>query len=316
MTLPKAVVAQAEAADAAQKELIGNTNTPETPTTPEVPEPEAGKAQDVQPETPEPIQASDTEIDWQQRAEAAEQRYRVLQGKYNAEVKKGQEPNTDQGQIAHLEAQIAQLRNELSAAQPQQPSPNEAPTFSEAELKKLAEDYGEDFVKDFGRMVDSRVETMVQQRMAQVDTQVSQLSHQQKLNLLTQRLQQFGIDFNQVNSDPLFLQWLDEVDPFTGAPRQRLLSAAFDEAGDIERTTLFFRQFVESAPTQTPNANIPTPDQLAQVKPKAPQQPVPAEQSVWSENAIAELYKQAALGKVSEAELQQREREIFASLYR
>lgn len=70
-----------------------------------------------------------------------------------------------------------------------------------------------------------------------------------------QRLQATVPDFEQVNLDPKWVAWLDEVDPILRGPRRSVAQAAF-ESGDAEAVAEYVKLF--RAMTAKPAA--PTPD--------------------------------------------------------
>ncbi|MBY6105019.1 hypothetical protein KUW19_00820 [Ferrimonas balearica] len=320
MTLPKSVAAQVEAAEAAQKALIEGRNTSEAEAvdTPQEPTEAPAEVTAENGSVPEPMPAESQEpgINWQQRAEAAEQRYRVLQGKYNAEIKAAKDElgHGNNAELDQLRQQVSMLSAQLNQAQTQPPAQPQAAPVS-MDLSRLREDYGDEFVDDVGRLIHEQAGRLVEERLRDVGQSVNQLTHQQKVGQLGSMLAQQGIDFNAVNADPLFLQWLSEADPLSGMPRQRLLDAAFGEQGDLSRTVTIFRQFVESNPAHVaaPSVTTPNPERYATVKPSAPLQQAPAERASFDPNAYQRLCNQKALGRITDEEFTRLEREMFAA---
>jgi hypothetical protein len=66
----------------------------------------------------------------------------------------------------------------------------------------------------------------------------SQAAMQSVYNFMDQNLP----SWNDINTDPRFIEWLRGTDPLSGSVRQNMLSAAF-LSGDARRTLSFFRAF-------------------------------------------------------------------------
>jgi hypothetical protein len=114
-------------------------------------------------------------------------------------------------------------------------------------------------------------------------------------------------DWEVQNKDPLFLSWLEEVDPYTGAQRGSLLTQAF-ERHDGPRVVALFQGFKNENAAVTPQPTIPAPAEVIPtpepqsleglVAPGTPKSgidsgaPNDAEKRVWTQPMIAQLYAQ------------------------
>lgn len=232
MALPKQVVAQMaeieaiEAAMVAPAEPAVNTDSapPETVT----PEPVV-EVVSSQPEPPK-------EPDWQQK-------YRVLAGKYDAEL-----PRLHT-QVKELSAKLDQAMSKLTEVQ--------AAPAKEAQAERLVNDqdvetYGQDLI-DLQRRVarevasefQGKLNTLAEENKAlreqvnQTGSQVGTMSFEQSLNRALP-------DFDAINADPLWISWLDEVDPLIRAPRRSVAQEAF-ETGDVAAIVHYVNLFRQNA---------------------------------------------------------------------
>ena len=207
----------------------------------------------------------------------AEHRYKVLQGKYNAEVPRLQAQNKE------LSERFSAMQNQLSATQallagmgqqPQAPHlAQRAPQPSLVTAKERTE-FGEDlydFVKRAAQEVvapqvhslEERFRPTAQavQQMAPVLQQTQENQQRTSADVAHERMCD-GLDdacagWEKVNKSPEFQAWLDEVDPYAGAKRGAMLAQAYG-SGDVTRVAAFFTGFTKEhaavAPGQQQNA--------------------------------------------------------------
>lgn len=200
--LPEAVRRQVERAEQLQKEQMEqDTSKQETPSTEEVQQEPAG--QQVRPETPKPHQPEHNE--WQSK-------YQSLKGKYDAEV-----PRLHHD-LRTMRDQISVLNQQLQAKQ------QEVETPAQSDLNPEAfDEYGEDFRLLVDKLKQAEAE------IARLKGDVGAVAQGQAQT----RTERFWADVNQLlpgweeqNSSPAFQQWLGEVDPVAGVPRQAILDRA------------------------------------------------------------------------------------------
>ncbi|UKA12927.1 hypothetical protein [Photobacterium damselae] len=283
------------------------------------PEPEAQP--EIEPETPI-NQASELE-EWKAKAEKAEARYKTLQGKYNKEIKalsSELQPNVDDSEIVSLKNEIEVLKKQLSDKTEEKRKKKADPAVE----ARLRQNYGDDLVDDLVELMTaelapdlSNVEAELQkvadsQRAAGSDTFAT------KRMVLSKSLQEKGIDWASVDSDPLFHDWLSKYDQETGVQRNSQLLATFNN-GEIDKTAALYEQFAEESGLLTKNTAKMQPkvDFKAQVKPqtKAPREPMTAEDAatVWTPEAIYQFYEKKRRGEYTPEKAAQLEREIFAA---
>jgi hypothetical protein len=292
MTVPAQVRAQREKAQQLQEEL-GKPTPPEAdPNNPNPAEnqPAPAAAEPAAP-TPEP-QA----MDW-------EQRYRTLQGMFNAQVPKLQ------AELRTANQQVAELRQALEqrTAAPKAPS---SPLLTDKDV----EDFGQDTIdvmrraarqeatEQFSGIIENlqkqiaTLQTTVVPKVAQFE-QAATVSREEKF---MRDLDTLSPTWRQLNNDPAFLDWLDEVDPFTGTIRQKLLDTAV-QAADAHRAATFFTAFAAAkpavVPTPTPQPGV-SPELEALVTPGKGRGGAPQPEKPQITRAyIDAFYKDVAAGK-------------------
>lgn len=217
----------------AQPEPTGDTSEPPAP------EGEGTVTEVAPPPTPEPTPAED----W-------EQKYKALQGKYNAEVPRMA------AEMRDLKNQMQQL---MAAPQPKEEPKQEAPKKDVVSEQDLV-DYGEDLVDFIRRVAKAEAASATEgltPKIQEIQGQVRQSSQRQATNSVYSKLDHDVQDWREINKSPEFLDWLATRDPYAGDFRKNLLAQAF-ENGDADRVVAFFkgykaeRQAVTPAPTSAP----------------------------------------------------------------
>lgn len=172
-----------------------------------------------------PPKADPPPVDW-------EARFKTLQGKYNAEVPR-------------LTSELRALQEKLDAMESAPKEQPKAPETKSLVTKEEIEDYGEDF-SDFIRRVAreeaAQAAESVKPEIEQIKGHVAQTEKQTAGARVYAALDQNVPGWRDINTDPNFLTWLQEVDPYSGSRRSDLLSQAFN-AGDANRVMSFFKGF-------------------------------------------------------------------------
>ena len=315
MSLPRKVQEQADAAEAALKAITEP---------PEVPAPNEGDqaATETQP-NPEVVEKVASEpVEQQQEITVDpdakwEERYKVLQGKYNAEIprlqeelKKLREQVGSPSQESQLRAEIDQLKNQLAqpAAQPAYEPP------SNAMIDKIRDDYGSDLADVFAAMQSEN--TRLSQQLSDLANQTTQMRTTSTDQAFRAMLDAQGIDFDQANNDPLFNDWLDEIDQFSGISRKELLNNAYRN-GDLRRSAQFFTAYYSQVTPEIKNESKPKPsleDQVRVQSQATSSDNVAPEQPVWTQQQITEYYDKLRRGMYTQEEAQRLENQLFAAL--
>lgn len=281
------------------------------------------------PAAPEPKAGDD------KAPEDVAQKYRTLQGMYNAEVPRLHAQNRElTGRIQQMEQLLATLSQPAAPASAGAAAPA-APTTDRLVTDKDVEEYGEsiDMMRKVSReelaSVQQRlgkIEGLLQQMQTKVLPQVQAVVHRQAASAE----QQFWADltaavpsWREVNDNQAFQDWLLAVDPLTGITRQTYLEDA-QRALDARRVSAFFRSWLES----TGQATVAQPTGSAPVSPKSELErqvapgrarsagaPTADKGKVYTPSDIAKFFNDVRAGRYKgrEQERDRIERDIFAA---
>lgn len=221
MTLPKAVAAATEELAALEQQL----QAPVEPETPPDGQTETPPAPEPSPEPAPTTQVASSDVSSEVPEEKWEHKYRRLQGKYDAEV-----PRLHQ-QVKELQAALQQMQHQIQPAPP--PPPPEKPAEPERYVSdEDVANYGEDFV-DIQRRITLDATRELRKQVEELKTQLAQQGSQVQSVSFEARLLKAVPDFEQINADPAWIEWLNEVDPLIRGPRRAIAQQAF-VAGDVE----------------------------------------------------------------------------------
>ena len=323
--LPKAVRDQIKAAEKAHAEAYsksddepvvqsvegGDDKTPQPETPPEgVQPPETTETQPAV--TPEPAAGEEQSADAPSEPDAWEKRYSILKGKYDAEVPR------QARQIKELKGELNDMRGLLAKLNEQKPAgptdASETPIATKRLLKQQEiNDYGEELIGVIHRGAQEVFNPEIaalKEEISQLKSQlggVSQTLHSSQRDTVLDILTREVPDWKTLNEDELFLSWLDQVDTFSGEPRQALLDRAF-KSGDAARVVAFFKGYLnENAALQPPREDPAPPSRtsatkldgmVAPGKPKgAPGGAQKGEKRMWTQKQIADFYQAVNKGK-------------------
>ena len=323
MSLPEQVRRQSEAvvqhyeelsrnADAAAQQPAGDAAPSAVP---------ADGTQNAAPATPAPEQKPAAPTS----EETAEQRYRTLQGMYNADTARMR------AETQHLNARIAQLEGLLSSI-----SSQPAPAAAAAPQEKLITDQD---VAEYGESIDvmrrvTREETAAYQRkiaelehtLRQVQTNVLPRVEQVVQRQAVSAEQSFWSDltrsvpeWRQINDDQRFHSWLLEVDQLTGFNRQTSLEQA-QRALDVDRVAAFFRAWRDQGGQESaqPTRDAAADELSRQVQPgraRSSGAPTEKQAATYTTRDISKFFDDVRRGvyRGREAERDRIERDIFAA---
>jgi hypothetical protein len=237
MALPQAVEKAGQLADQLYAEAYGKPGEQQAaPTLQEAPQVESAPA------APAPKPEHAPEDSW-------ESRYKVLTGKYNAEVPRLAADNrTLKETVGQLSAKLTTLTQQIEDVQSRAATeplikPEEIQEFGEP-LVDLTRRAGQEAAqKAFGPM--QRELNEVRGELTNLKKSATEIQWQNFIDLLTNLCS----DWTQINVNADFLAWLDGVDDLSGVPRQVLLDRAKD-AHDAPRVARFFNGWKESIQTK------------------------------------------------------------------
>jgi hypothetical protein len=183
-------------------------------------------------------------------SETYAQKWRTLQGMYNAEVPRLHSQNRElNGRVQQMEQLLASLSQQSS--QPAQQT-QVAPLVTENDVQE----YGDSL--DVMRRVTREELYPVAQKIAQLDQiirslqtsvvpQVQAVAHRQAMTAEQQfwsDLSSAAPNWREINDDHAFQSWLLEIDPLTGISRQTYLEDA-QRILDVRRVASFFQTWNE-----------------------------------------------------------------------
>jgi len=283
MAIPEQIRKQTEAVQQLYAQLNPDDNTGETdPADGTVsavesaaPTPPADETAGANPTALTPVDEHGTGVETVQE-DTIMQKYKTLQGMYNAEVPRLHQQNREMTQRIQ---QMEQLLASLSAQQADASAPPAA--VERIVTDQDVAEYGESL--DVMRKVSreelgpvaqriAKLEGLLQQMQMNVVPQVQAVAQRQQISAE----QQFWADlstavpnFRQVNDNPAFQTWLLQADPLTGITRQTYLDDA-QRSLDALRVSNFFRTWLEStgqAAVAQPTGRGPSSELEKQVAP-------------------------------------------------
>ena len=255
------------------------------------------------------------------------QMHRTLQGKYDAEGGRANEQVTGlMGRVHELEQMLANPAP-VTPATPANPA---APTQASLLTAQEVEDYGQDMIDVVKRAAREEVGQELDTLRAENENLKTQVGGVQQTTAVTARQTMLNYldgelsGWRQINTEPVFVQWAEDIDTFSGQRRIDMLRAAFEQ-NNGPRVLAFFRGFTtENAAFQTQSqiepARQPQVDLNSLVAPgrasdgDAPRAPE-GNKPTYSQADIQQFYANVNRGvyKSDPAEKDRIERDIFAA---
>lgn len=235
-----------------------------------------------------------------------ERRYKTLHGRAEADRKRSRET------ISELTHRLTTLEERLAVQPPPAPPPAPRLNVTPEEL----EDYGEDF---FG-LIRRVAEGVVDGKIAPLSTELGRTKAQigvHQVRTMHQQMDALYPQWQDVNRDPRFIDWVALPDPYSGAIRQRLMQEAWD-TGDARRVFAFIQGFLAEEAALNPQgrgqprvhapaapngngAQAPTPPlnlaSLAAPGGARSASHTPAEKPVYTTEDITRFYTEVAAGR-------------------
>ena len=289
MALPQQVQDQLAAAEA----MLGQAPTDQEPVT----APEAGQPQEqqaVEPQienvAPEPTRVEPPAgTDW-------EHKYKVLQGMFNKQASQAKE----------LQRAAAELQARLEQASQRQPDQNQVHSSLVVEASDV-DNFGQDVMDMVHRVAAqhvsqavSVVEHIAQNLSARVQhlekgvEGVTAASSATAEQMFFERLTNDVPNWEAVNQEQAFVEWLNDVDPMLGDSRMSALTAA-REALDSARVSYIFKTYLREAEQAAVKAHNPLAKQLTP-RAAASAAPVATAKATVSERDIVAFYTDVAKG--------------------
>jgi len=340
--LPKAVQKQIAEANRLAEQITQDRLNAQAPPKEVPPPPDQGSSPDAAAAAAAAAAAGSAPPPPAPAPEGWEQKYKVLQGKYNAEVPRLQRTVGDMtsrleqlsSQLVATQSMLASFAQNRGAAPGSQGSAPAAP----AKLVKDEEvrDFGPDLIDVMRRVAREEVGPAVESRLKPVQQQVEQVrsaaTQAAAAASMTEQERVFTTldrevpDWQDQNKDGGFLDWLSQQDAYTGVVRGELLKQAY-ERHDAPRVVAFFKGYrTEHAVVTPPPTPAPAPAAGSQrsleefvapgtSKSGATGAPNVAGKRIWTQAEIKQFYDDAAAGKFRR-DVEKRnaiEKDIFAA---
>ena len=337
MALPEQIRKQTEAVQELYKEL-NSEGSGETSSTTDVTPTEANQStQDVS-SSDSSSSPANPPVDSNEHSSTGDandeylQKYKTLQGMYNAEVPRLHSQNREmQARVAQMEQLLSTLSSQPTVA-PQATSVQNFVSDTEREeygesLDVMRKVSREELVPLIGKI--SALENALNHIAGSLNTtivpQVQQVARQQAMTAEDKfwgTLTSVVPQWQQMNNDPDFQSWLLDIDPMTGVTRQTYLEQA-QASLDVSRVASFFLTFSQATgkfanANAQPNRSASASELEKQVAPgRGRNSGTPTSQSVrsYSPDDIKTFFNDVRLGKYRgrEAERDRLERNIFAA---
>lgn len=292
MALPKQVEAQLRELEQIERQLAESQNP-----APADPEPQPTETPPAEPSTPEPSATESKPVDSKPAPtepavaeETWQSRYIALKGKYDAEV-----PRLH-ADLREFKAQLETLRKAVET----KPVDTKKPAVAE----KLVTDadvqaFGEDLIevqrkvaREVAAEFRSELDAMkaenekLREQLNTTGSQVSEASFEQRLYRMVP-------DFQDVNADPRWISWLNEVDPLLRAPRKTVAQEAFNH-GDAEAVAHYVGMFKASiTPVEPVNDKAAELEKQIQPKRSAATAPVSPQARIYTDAQIQKMFQKS-----------------------
>jgi hypothetical protein len=289
----------------------------------------------------EPAQPAGTPPAAPAPADGWEQKYKVLQGKNNAEVPRLQRTVNEQSTaIAELRQQLVATQTMFASLGQNRGAAPGAAAPAPAGNGKLVEDeevreYGEDLTDYIRRVaqdavlpkVSEQIQPMRQQveQVRNVAGQVMQRSAQTDQEKMFALLDAQVEGWQQQNEDGQFLEWLQLPDTYSGVKRMDLLKQAY-ERFDGPRVVAFFKGYRNEHAVVTPPAAAAPAQGAPQRKLEEFVAPGSAKagttgaqdgagKRIWTQAEIKQFYDDCAAGKYRSPHGMERKKQIEQDIF-
>lgn len=303
MTLPKAIQAQIDAADALVEQMNGAPAPVETPAEPVEPS-VAQQPPEVHVPQVTPAQQPQQHDEWQSR-------FHTLRGKYDAEVPR-------------LSQQVRELQTAMQTLLAENERLKQAPAQAPANLVTDAdrEAFGTDLIDAMDRVAKQATSPVLQeverlrQEKAQLEERLGSVNKEVAVSAQDRyqtKLTQLVPNWETVNQDQGFLVWLGQTDPVFGVARQAALDAAYGRL-DAPATAAVFQAYLA---TTTPAAPVTAARQELQSQVAPSRSRVAAAPAaddgankIWTDRDIQQFYTDVRKGAYTQAEADRIEDQI------
>jgi hypothetical protein len=269
------------------------------------------KAEGTQQSTPEAgaqQQTGTSQSTAQPDDETWEHKYKVLTGKYNAEVPRlAAERRELKDKLGDVTARLEQALQRIEVLE-KSGGPKESLV-----KKEEVEEFGEplvDLIRRAAREELSSKDREIAELRTKVDAVVSGNTKTNQ-EMFFDRLKEIVPDWETINAHEDFHRFLAEVDPLAGVERQDLLASAQRDL-DATRVARFFTTWKNGNETRAASSQRSLEAQLVPDGKQSAQPP--RGKRVFTRNEVAQFYADARSGKFSDDVYIAKEAEIMAAL--
>lgn len=279
---------------------------------------EPPKADDPTDDTPDPAEATPPPApqtsELEEELAKYKQRYNSLQGKYNSEV-----PRLT-SELKELKAQMAELVEAAKNPKTPEPAKSKIEDVTEADVEAFGADLI-DLIKrqsaatsrEMASVYEAEIKSLKAENKKLLDKlgnveQTQQYSSQQQV---LAKLGEMVPDWEQINQNEKFLDWLGELDPMSGQPRQAYLNDALEKL-DPKRLAHVFNTFKQQSGLAQPQKKAANPEVQRQVAPgkskatpSTPSAPS-ADTKIWTAREIEQFYNDVRAGAYAGKEVEAR----------
>jgi hypothetical protein len=254
--VPEQVLRQAEEAEKLHREWMASMEAEVTGKPIEKPVLPDQKVEPVPDEKEEPKVEDKPSVyeELQKSVEAAEHKYKVLQGKYNAEV-----PEYAL-RLTQAMNKISVLENDMIALKDRPITDVKRGTDASTIKSEFAEDPNVIYVKDTYPQIweafDAVVNKTVEKTTSKFESEIADLRGEVKASKektsenerekFYEGLSSKVKGWETINSSPEWISWLQEKDRYTGKTRQALINDSYGRM-DVGTTTNFFTDYIEQS---------------------------------------------------------------------
>ena len=299
MALPRAVIEAEKRADEllAQRSTATNVEQSDGEVTANGQQPEYG----VNPQAERETESQTTAAPLAEEDPSWEQRYRSLTGKYNAEVPRLAAANRE------LTAKLQSIEQEIESLRTAKQTPRESLV-----KKEEVEEFGEplvDLIRRAAREEMSDKDSVIESLKAKLDR--FEASNVRTIEVdFYERLASSVPDWEEMNKDRGFLDWLAEYDELTGKQRQDSLDDAVSMK-DASRAARFFNKWKDMSQKKAATATRSLESQV--VPATGTVSTPPPGKKIWTRTEISDFYGKARRGEISDKQMVAIEADIHAA---
>lgn len=311
MAIPKQVAKKIEEIEQIEQQLAGEAEQP-TEVEQETAPPEEPVAEPVIEEAEqqeETVEASSEPVEDTKPKNTDEdpavwkQKYKTLQGMYDKEV-----PSLH-SEVKALTKELETLKESLTKKAEEAPK-QEQKLVTDEDVQNFGEDLIEvqrKVAREVAAEFESKLEALQSENqelrdlVGTTDNRISETTFEAKLHRLVP-------DFQQLDTDPNWIAWLDEVDPVLRAPRRTIALQAY-QSGDAEGVAYYVDMFrssmVKEEPAQEKSTDQELERQIQPVRTAANTNPTSQKGRTYTNSDIQKMFQKAAMlnssGKLEEA---------------